>query len=169
MSEQSHRSFDAYHYPSDTTFIRSGDIINIQGVGSELPTKEEGLARARQTIEAAFGGERPHTPTAQYEIATIGFHVGDLRGAKRNEVAVGDEQTFAFRPVPAGFDRRTLRTLEDDLLSGDSEEARQLREANELFQRNSAQMEQDSRQQSQFPQQPTQTDMMGYELTNAGK
>lgn len=169
MSEQTNLTsgFETYRHPTDTTFFTYNEKDAERRVdlhASDLPSKEEGLRRAREKIAATFGGERPNEPTPQFQIVEVGSHLADLRALKRRMTEGGSDENFAFREVPAAFDRRTLRNLEDNLLSGESEESRRLREANDEFQRNAAQMDQANR-----PQQSAQTDMMGYELTNTGR
>jgi hypothetical protein len=169
MSEQTNLTsgFETYRHPADTAFFTYNEQDTEGRVdlhASDLPSKEEGLRRAREKIAATFGGERPNEPTPQFKIVEVGSHLADLRALKRKMAEGGSDENFAFREVPAAFDRRTLRTLENDLLNGESEESRRLRAANDEFQRNAAQMDQASR-----PQQTVQTDMMGYELTNTGK
>jgi hypothetical protein len=168
MSEQSNpvSSFEAYRHPADTTFFSYNEEERVDLRASKLPSKEEGLRQARERIAATFGGERPNEPTPQFQIVEVGSRLADLRGLKRRVAEGGSDENFAFREVPSAFDRRTPRTLEDDILSGEDDASRRLREANDEFQRQAAQMDQSRQPQSQ---QATQTDMMGYELTNSGR
>ncbi len=165
MSEQpsSATSFEAYRYPADTAFFRNGDQINLQGVGSDLPSPDEGRELARQRVQEALSQqERRPEGTPELDLLTYGTHTVDMR-LWEQELAesVGPVERI-FREVRTNFGRQAMQAdrtqgnfdaWERELMGGTSDDARNFRAANDDFQR----------------QQPAQTDMMGYEPINTGR